>query len=293
MSHVALQRVMVRMLYDPEFTARVLAGDERALDGVPLSAEERACLREPDPRAWRVDPERPTRSLGVLLQQYPASVALAVRSAGSTAPLAEFFRTDRFHRAVQDRGSMAMAFGEHLAAISADGTLRDRRVLALARLEQAIVRLHRTAHPLPPARDEHAKTFRLSPDKAIHVGEKGIGDLHEEIHRALSDAGPDLGHAVLDNALAMPKRRLDHARHEHLFLELVRDDGPRVKFMVGTAEITEAFYELMSFAAEPRSFDALTEEVECLGAAHHEAPDLIARFIKDGTLVPAGAPAKG
>jgi len=292
MSHVALQRVMVRMLYDPEFTAKVLAGDERALDGAPLSAEERAWLREPDPRAWRVDPERPTRSLGVLLQQYPASVALAVRSAGGTAPLAAFFRSDRFHRAVQDRGSMALAFGEHLAALTEAGTLRDRRVLAMARLEQAIVRLHRAAHPLPPARDKQAEAFRLSPDKALHAGEKGIGDLHEEIHWALTEAGPDLGHAVLDNALAMPKRRLDPARHEHLLLELARDDGPRVKFMVGTAEITEAFHELLSFAAEPRSFEALTEQVEHLGADPDEAPDVIAGLIDEGTLVPA-APARG
>ena len=115
MSHVALHRVMVRMLYDPHFTRRVLDGDPEALAGVDLTPRERSWLRGPDARAWTADPGRPARSLTVLLQQFPASSALVVQREGHE-PLLAFFRSVEFHRHLQRRGSMALAYAEYLQA---------------------------------------------------------------------------------------------------------------------------------------------------------------------------------
>lgn len=287
MSHAILQRVVVRMLYDPDFAARVLADPDGALAGVDVSQEERAWLREPDPRAWGADDSRPLRSMTALLQQFPASAALAVRAAGSPGAVSGFYGSAWFHRAVMERGSLALAFGEYLAELGASGPRADGRVIPLVRLEQAIVRLRQAVGPVPPPLGGDALgLFRLSPDKALHVTAAGIGDLHEEVHLALNGAETGLARAVLDTALAMPSRPVDPSRREPLLLELARDDGPRVRFPVGTAEITEAFHELLSFAEAPRTFDALMVEVERLGADPDEAPEVIEGLIDEGTLVP-------
>jgi hypothetical protein len=73
---------MVRMLFDPRFAEQALRDPRRALSDAELTDEEIAWLRAPDPRAWRVDPERPDRALTVLVQEYPASLALAAASVG-------------------------------------------------------------------------------------------------------------------------------------------------------------------------------------------------------------------
>ena len=85
----------------------------------------------------------------------------------------------------------------------------------------------------------------------------------------------------------MPGTRLDPARPEFLLLELVRDDGPRVRFAAGATEITRGLYEFLAFAGVPRDFDALVGEITKLGADASEAPDVVSGLIEDGTLVPA------
>lgn len=108
MSHLALQRVAVRMLYDPAFQAAVYRDTATALAGVDLSADERSWIAKPDPRAWRTDSGRRARSLVAMLQEYPASVAA---SDGGIAALDAFFSSKAFHTCVQDGGSLADAFG--------------------------------------------------------------------------------------------------------------------------------------------------------------------------------------
>lgn len=108
MSHIALQRVAVRMLYDPAFQTSVYADAASALAGLDLTADERAWIAKPDPRAWRTDSNRRTRSLIALLEEYPASVAA---SDGGVDALDAFFSSKAFHTCVQEGGSLADAFG--------------------------------------------------------------------------------------------------------------------------------------------------------------------------------------
>ena len=285
MSHLVLQRVMVRMLFDHDFAERVLASADTELADEQLTAQEIAWLLRPDRRAWQADQGRPNRALSVLLQEYPASFALMTATEGSLDPISGFFSSQHFRSAVEPSGSMALNFGAYLCEQIDAGRVRDRRVLALARLEQAIARLHRTSSSLAPASGYEAQTFRFSPDKSLHRAPSGTADLHEEIHRALAGAGRDLSHAVLEPP-PMPGLVLDLEREEPLMLELARDDGPRVKFLVGTAEITEELFELLDYARVPRAFDELRIEVTRLGAEEDDSAEIIAGLIEDGTLVP-------
>lgn len=161
MSHQALQRVIVRMLYDPALADAVIAAPRAALAGVDLNDAELGWLTEADPRAFKTDPYRRARSLRALLEEYPVSAAL---SPGRPQQLDRFFSSQRFHAAIQDRGSMATSFGDWLLAPperrpeggfahpGADAVLQRSPRDACALLERAVVRARRPERPsLPPA----------------------------------------------------------------------------------------------------------------------------------------------
>jgi len=283
MTHVTLQRVMVRMLFDQGFTERVRREPAVALAGLELSEREIDWLLEPDPRAWRADADRPARALSVLLQEYPAALALVVQAHGDLAPVQGYFASTYFHRIIQDKGSMALAFGDYVVALVAGGAIHDPRVTEVARLEQAIVRLHRQALPRGPEVRLDAPFYRLSPDKALHRAAAGTADLHEAIHGALGTRGKDLGRAVLA-VRRLPNLPLGAPATEPLLLELARDDGPRVKFLTAAAEITSELFDLLAFSRVPRDFAALVTEVTRLGADPDEAPEVIAGLIGEGVL---------
>jgi hypothetical protein len=143
---------MIRLLHDPVFAATLVSEPDAALLGVELSARERSWLLQAPPAAWRTDPDRPGRVLAALVDEYPLSTALAPERADG------FFAAPEFHAAVQSRGSLAHAFGVHLARGGSDP-----RVAALATLERAIAEVRRAGRPAAPriARLPAATTARL------------------------------------------------------------------------------------------------------------------------------------
>jgi hypothetical protein len=119
---MALQRVVVRLLHDPTLVARVYGGE----DLPELDAREHGWIRAVDRRAWSVDPYRRGRLLHALVGEYPVAVA-----ARGLAGLDLFFADPTFHRCVQERGHLALAFGTWLGNSG------------FARLEHAIAQARR------------------------------------------------------------------------------------------------------------------------------------------------------
>src|SRR5687768_8290736 len=104
------------MLFDPTFRDRVYADPLRVLSDADLTPEERQWLVAPDPRAYGVDVHRRSRALTGLLEEYPVAGALAVRCAQGLQRLYGFFAATVFHQCIQQRGSLADAFGVYLAS---------------------------------------------------------------------------------------------------------------------------------------------------------------------------------
>src|SRR4029453_16956473 len=117
-----LQRLAVRMLYDKEFRARVLNGEEA------VDPADHALVAAVDPRAWSTDPLRPARTLTAILTELPVTGALV----GASRAL-EFFRSAAFHTVVEERGSLVLSFGRW-AEVGPVGDLE----LAIARLRRAV-----------------------------------------------------------------------------------------------------------------------------------------------------------
>jgi hypothetical protein len=110
-SAAALQRVVVRMLHDPALVAAVFGGGP-----VPgVSAEALAVLRATDRRAYGADPLRRSRALGPLVEEAPASAALAARGGADLGALDAFFSSPQYHACVMARGVLVEAFCVFLA----------------------------------------------------------------------------------------------------------------------------------------------------------------------------------
>jgi hypothetical protein len=140
MSATALQRVVVRMLFDPAFCQRVYADPASALSDVALTPEERQWLVASDPRAYGVDVHRRSRALTGLLEEYPVAAALAVRCAQGVQRLYGFFASVVFHQCIQQRGSMADAFGVY---VGSEAFAEQPLIACLAEVERSIARVRR------------------------------------------------------------------------------------------------------------------------------------------------------
>jgi len=148
MSHTALRRLAIRLLHDPDLVDALHRNAGAVLGGLDFSDDERAWLLAVPPAAWRTDPHRPGRVLAAVRDEFPAAFAMAPGRAEG------FFRSPHFHAAVQHRGSLAVAFGMHMAEDA------DVRVASIARLETATALVRRAPRRIPPS---EPACLRLTP----------------------------------------------------------------------------------------------------------------------------------
>ncbi len=268
MSARALQRVVVRMLYDPALVAAVYADASAALADVPLTPAERRWLVAPDRRRWAADPLRRTRGLQALLEEYPVSAALA--APGDVARLDRFFSAAAFHDCIQHRGSLADAFGAWLA----DG--RGPVVGALAGLERGIARVRRAPPPSPCT--AAGERWQTTPWVVALTPPQGTLAAWQRARAALNRHPDGPVAALLDPAWApVPSPTLGDGR-EGLIVE--RDAAGDV----GAGECPTALADLLRRLETPHETAGLLSALEALGADADEAPGVIASLVEDGLL---------
>ena len=275
MSATELQRVVVRMLHDPALVAAVYADADAALAGVPLSATERAWLVAPDRRRWGADPHRRARQLHALLDEYPASGALAGRGVG-VARLDAFFSSSAFHGCIQARGSLALAFGAYLADLGVD-------VAAVARIEWAVARVRR-APPRPIVAssfvaDSPDVAWRLAPWVDAFVAAPGALRRQQQLAAWATSHPQGAVGALLD-----PTWRLPPAPEADAPTGLLVERG-----VAGGVGIGEVDADLAALLADrrARTAGALIDALVALGAGSDEAPTLAAEMVTDALLIPA------
>ncbi len=246
MSHLALRRVVVRLLHDPGFAAALAADPDHALAEIDLDAAERTWLLATPAAAWRTDPARPTRVLAALAAEFPATLALVPERART------FFASPAFHAAVQERGSLAAAFAEHLACEGG------ARVRAVARLEGAIAERRRAGRARAPRPGE----LRLAPHLAVVRVAAGALDLLAALRAG--NRGSSVGPG------------------EEPVLVVVPPGGE------ATIEpLAPALAALLELARDGVSRAALAAEVRRQGADPGEEDEIIDALISDRSLVGA------
>ncbi len=270
MTAKALQRVVVRMLYDPALVEAVYVDAATALVGVDVTDVERAWLVAPDRRRWRADPLRRARGLQALLEEYPVSGAVTVRREGVVA-LDAFFSTPAFHRCIQDRRSLALAFGEWLAG-RGDPLLR-----GVSDIESAIAAVRRPQGRRQPWGPSHSHA--LSPRVAVRVLPGGTMAAFGAIRAALVQSPRDLLAAVVDLDL-----ELELGRH------CVAPDAPEGLIVEGADEVALGdgplgLVRVLMAARAPVSADTLATVFVEHGAEPGEVEALIADLERDGLLI--------
>ncbi len=226
MSQTALRRVGIRLLHDPGFLARLHEDPQAALAGIDLSSREVAWLLTVPPAAWRTDPDRPARVLAALAEEFPASCALAPDRARA------FFGSAEFHAAVQERGSLALAFGSFMGAHA------DARVAAVAVLERVIAAVRRAPGTVAPAvpgtrrLTSHARVVRVPDGASALLGAVRAGNEPPPLGRDTEDVlvlrvrqSTEVTIERLDPELAILLRHAESAVSENTLVELACELG--------------------------------------------------------------------
>lgn len=276
MSHVALQRVAMRMLWDPEFVERVYATPGVALAGDELEPDEITWLTKPDRRAWATDPQRRARTLHGLLEEFPGAGALAARHEKGLASLDRFFSSTTFHACIRDGASLALAFGTYLAR-ELSGATGDARIRALASVESGIAALRRAAPAPPPPPDR----VSLRPSARVLDAPEGSAALLAEIARRLAatPGGPVAAIAAGARGLdGLPALAPDHPIAP--LLALLDAAGA-----VSLEELSPALAAVLRFAEPGATPDDLAAIARRHGADPGEDHEIVDSLIADGLLV--------
>ncbi|MCA9541538.1 MAG: hypothetical protein KC620_21720 [Myxococcales bacterium] len=270
MTALALQRVVVRMLYDPALVDAVYADVAKALVDVPLTAAEQSWLVAPDRRRWAADPLRRTRGLQALLEEFPVASALAA-GPGKAGTLDAFFSTPTFHDCIQQRGSLAMAFAAFLAAHGTTVTL-------MARIEQAIARVRRApARPAIPPTPTPASLWGRAPWADGFFAPEGALAAWQAADATLRGHAGGPVAALLDPVIAIAAPELDPADHsESLLVERAES--------VGLSIAGEGLIEVLVALARPQPWAAAAAALRAAGADPGEESELAAELLADGLL---------
>jgi len=289
-SHLALQRLVVRLLYDPALVDQVYADPERALAGLDLTPAERHFVVAPDRRAYATDPHRRSRSLTELLREFPGASSLVAASAGGLLVLDRFFSSSHFHAAIEHRGSLARAFGDYLLAL-AEAPGRDPRLAPFARLEQAIARLRRVPAAGTAARAAAIDPWLVaSPHMAlVHLPADTL-EQYSAVLATLTRDGRNPVAVIAGDQLELPVAAAMNAPDEPVLIERSPTDSgedPEIRL----APVTTELAELLLAAAPPGAATSDLCAIACrLGAEPGEDAELIADLVGQGLLVTTAPP---
>jgi hypothetical protein len=142
MSHLAAQRAVVRMLFDPAFARAVREAPDEVLR--ELDPGLRRQLAQLDDRTLAHDKLRRLRTLRTLSEELKGSTTLALAESRRLAFLEEFFCSAAFHRCVEERGVLTLAF----AAWLAEQRWEKRETQAVIALETALAFARREPEPV-------------------------------------------------------------------------------------------------------------------------------------------------
>jgi hypothetical protein len=276
----AAQRAIVRMLFDPRFADEARRDPERVLAHV--EAPLRAQLIAVDPRAFQLDRLRRLRALRTLCEEWKATTTLALAETRSLAFLETFFSSAPFHRAVEERGSMPLAFAEFLAGCLAEGRLTTPVLPDVLHLETTLAQARRAAATSRPAPASPTEKLRLAPGVlGVEVAAGALAAL-QACERYLFEVGLMPAVALCDDAprLELPARADDRAR-----LHLVT-----VPTASGVSLVTvddELHRVLRSFGGAARTLRDVVSEAAARGVPELRATEILRGLVDDEIVVPA------
>ena len=273
LTHITMQRVIVRMLFDPAFARSVIERPEESLKGLGLDARHVSFLTGPDPRVWRLDPHRRARSLEALLDEYPASAALLVGSTSQTSALDAFFSSSHFHQCIQQRQRLALAFGSYLIDLAIH--LKRADLEGVTTLEKAVAAFRRPSQ-LP---DNPDAKLHLSPNVALVSVPTGTLEAYVNITQTLAEKQLSGAAAVILSSFRLRPFQTTEQRVWVLLEKMNEGSGP------GLSVLADGLASLLVLANQGTSFESFSEVARNHGADPGEEREILDSLIDDGLII--------
>jgi hypothetical protein len=268
---VQLQRVVVRMLFDPAFVRQMYDDTAAALSGLEVDSSLVEQLLRNDRRLWNADRLRRTRSLKILLEEFKVSSTLALAECGRLSFLDAFFGSRPFHEAVQKRRYMALAYSAYLEEALSNGTLRSLHLQATLALESAMARSRRSlreanrgrdASLAPVAPGQPGKRWVVQPGVASHFAPLGTIAVVQRIEKYLFEVAQVPALALCEDAPRpepLPALDLDESSRQPFLLE------PQPGGKVELSEVGAGYARVVAACVRPVGRDELGRAVAGAG----------------------------
>jgi hypothetical protein len=216
--------------------------------------------------------------LSSLVEEYPVASALALRQGTGLAGLQDFFASAFLHQCIQQRGSLAEAFGDYLQAVH---SARQPEIKWMAAIEQGIVRVRRA--PPPAAVDTCATLCRvcLAPWVVpLAVPPKTLAR-YDMLLRRLRQAHASLVETVLNLAYRLPNGPHLRAGASEWVLVVNTPGSPGPSLEPASSELGA----LLAAARQAVLWDDLCATAVRLGATPAEAVEILEDFLAQRLLV--------
>ena len=284
MSHHTLQKLTVRMFYDEAFTASVY-NNANALAGLDLTDAERAQLLAVDRRAWRHDALRQRRTLRTLAEEYKIATTIVLAETRSLAALEQFFASAFFHRAIQQRGSLAMAFAEFLLDGCQTKQWQAEQLPDVIRLEKTFAACRRSleretvasSQDLPQTIDDRARV-KLAPGCDVAAFEANVIATVQHVEKYLFELSLMPAMALCDDAPRLTDLP-PVARPEKVWLLF----SPGATGITLT-ELDKATYQVLNETRQPIAIRNLIARPGATKAASQEAQEILSEWLGNGVL---------
>ncbi len=285
MSHRTLERVYVRMLFDPAFVAEVYTDAERALADLDLEPHERAQLVGVDRRAWSHDPLRRYRTLRTLTEEFQASTTLALAATRSLASLDAYFSSAEFHAAVQGRGSLALSFATYLQRLVAERGVDIPQLPEVLRLERMRARCRRDLDAASPSPSEPvaavdaSTSLALAPGHAVGRFDANVVETINVVERYLFEVGLMPAVALCEDAPRLDALPPLSGEPTHL-LALPSSSG------ISLMPIDSDYFHLLDqFSSGPRPLGDAARAAVAAGVPRNDVDGMVESLLEEGVLV--------
>ncbi|MBI1763334.1 MAG: hypothetical protein HYR56_18065 [Acidobacteria bacterium] len=286
MSHHTLQKLVVRMFWDEAFVAAVHAAPEQALQGLELTAAERAQLLAVDRRAWRHDALRRKRTLRTLAEEFKVSTTIILAETRSLAALEQFFSSAFFHQAVQQRGSLALSFSEFLLDGCRNGVWRAPQITDIVRLEAAVAACRRTLaregayepSELPATINDRAH-IRLAPGYGVASFQANVIEAIQTVEQYLFELSLMPAMALCDDAPRLPQLPAVEPKRKLYLLFSPGATG------ITLTHIDKPTWGVLGEAKRPAEIRSLLTRAAMTGVKAPQAQEILAEWLECGGLM--------
>ena len=266
MSSRATQRMLVRLLFDPDLLTTVHQHPDSVSGWSELTKTEQADILNQDRRLFRADPHLRARHLQAYLKEFPASVFFY--TSGQAWKLQKFFSSSEFHEAVEQWTSILGGFQKFLLRRAPENL----KELIEFESQLCICRQERSNSKGSPG------DWCLAQGILIFESREGMCEEYSTLLQRHHLTGP----SVIEQ-LATPHDQTweNHSAAPALVLLERQPDGG-----IHTSEVPSALGELLRTATSPVSDSELITKAIMLGADdENEAREIIESFREEGLLV--------